>query len=131
MCNPGVVFVASSHHTTRKPPAGIVVGGKTNFRVLLSSVRLQPSRTAVLPPVFSNSIQSGCVPAFATEVKFVAAIIVAFIVIQVSAKLGMRTINALLDSAPAGAQQKIIAAVEGLPRILDCHSVRIRSAGHQ
>jgi cation diffusion facilitator family transporter len=61
----------------------------------------------------------------------IAAIIVGFIVIQVSAKLGMRTINALLDSAPAGAQKKIITAVEGLPQVIDCHDVRIRSVGHQ
>lgn len=61
----------------------------------------------------------------------IAAIIVGLIVIQVSAKLGIRTINALLDSAPVGAEEKIISAVEALPNILDCHSVRIRLAGHQ
>ena len=60
VCSPGVVFVASSHHTTRKFPAvSVVPGGKTNFRALLSSVRLQPSSVASVPPVFCNSIQSG------------------------------------------------------------------------
>jgi cation diffusion facilitator family transporter len=61
----------------------------------------------------------------------VAALIVGLIVIQVSAKLGVRTINALLDSAPAGAREKIIVAVTALPNIMDCHSLRIRSVGHQ
>jgi len=61
----------------------------------------------------------------------IAAIIVGLIVIQVSARLGIRTINALLDSAPAGAEEKIVNAVEALPNVLDCHSVRIRLAGHQ
>ncbi len=61
----------------------------------------------------------------------VAAIVVGLIVIQVSIKLGIRTVNALLDAAPAGAQEKIRTAVEELPEILDCHNVRIRSVGHQ
>jgi cation diffusion facilitator family transporter len=60
-----------------------------------------------------------------------SAIIVGFIVITVSLKLGRRTIDALLDVAPAGLEQKIIAIVEGLPHIKDCHNVRIRSLGHQ
>jgi cation diffusion facilitator family transporter len=61
----------------------------------------------------------------------VAAIIVGMIVIMVSVKLGVRTVGALLDTAPAGAEAKIVAAVQELPSVLDCHSVRIRSAGNQ
>ncbi len=61
----------------------------------------------------------------------VAAIIVGLIVIQISAKLGIRTINALLDSAPVGAEEKIVDAVQALPDVLNCHSVRIRTAGSQ
>jgi len=61
----------------------------------------------------------------------VAAIVVGLIVIQVSVKLGVRAINALLDSAPKGLDAKIVAVVESLPRIVDCHSVRVRSTGHQ
>jgi len=60
-----------------------------------------------------------------------AAIIVGLIVIQVSVKLGMRTVNALIDSAPAGLEERIIRAVEQMPDVLDCHSVRVRSAGSQ
>lgn len=61
----------------------------------------------------------------------IAAIFVGLIVIRVSIKLGMRSINALMDVAPAGLDRKIIATVEGLPNIVDCHSVRVRSLGHQ
>ena len=69
--------------------------------------------------------------AFLHYADTVAAIMVALIVIQVSAKLGMRTINALMDSAPPGAEEKVIAAVHALPDILDCHKIRIRSIGHK
>lgn len=61
----------------------------------------------------------------------VSAIIVGLIVIQVSMKLGRRTVDALLDAAPPGLEQKIIGIVEGLPHIKGCHNVRIRSLGHQ
>ena len=61
----------------------------------------------------------------------IAAIFVGLIVIRVSIKLGMRSINALLDVAPAGLDRKIIVTVEGLPNIVDCHKVRVRSLGHQ
>jgi len=61
----------------------------------------------------------------------VAAIFVGAIVIKISIKLGKRTIDALMDSAPSGLQEKVINAIEALPPIIDCHSVRIRSLGHQ
>jgi len=59
----------------------------------------------------------------------VAALIVALIVIYVSIRLGHRTINALLDAAPEGLEQKIISAVEFLPGVMDCHNVRMRYIG--
>lgn len=61
----------------------------------------------------------------------VAAIVVGLIVIQIIVKLSMRTINALLDSAPPGLDKKIIGAVEALHGVKDCHNVRIRSFGSQ
>lgn len=61
----------------------------------------------------------------------VAAILVGLIVIKISFKLGRRTIDALLDSAPEGFDKKVIATVEALPNIIDCHNVRVRSLGHQ
>ncbi len=59
----------------------------------------------------------------------VAAIIVAIIVIQVSAKLGWRSVNALLDAAPAGLEEKIVAAAEAAPGVRNCHNVRVRASG--
>jgi cation diffusion facilitator family transporter len=61
----------------------------------------------------------------------VAAILVAVIVVQVSVKLGWRTVAALLDSAPAGVEERIVGAVEALGGVTDCHHVRVRSAGPQ
>lgn len=59
----------------------------------------------------------------------VAAMIVALIVVYVSFELGNRTIQALLDAAPAGQQESIVRAVEALEGVQDCHAVRIRPSG--
>jgi cation diffusion facilitator family transporter len=59
----------------------------------------------------------------------VAAIVVAVIVVQVSVKLGLRTVSALLDTAPAGLEEKIIETVEALPGVSNCHNVRMRYSG--
>ncbi len=59
----------------------------------------------------------------------IAALVVALIVIYVSAELGYRTIQALLDTAPKGATEQIIAKVQKMKGITDCHAVRIRPSG--
>jgi cation diffusion facilitator family transporter len=59
----------------------------------------------------------------------VAAIAVALIVVQVSVKLGLRTSQALVDAAPEGVEEKVIAAVEALPGVTNCHNVRVRYSG--
>ncbi len=61
----------------------------------------------------------------------VAAIGVVFIVLYISAKLAIRTVQALLDVAPTGLRKKIIEEVEALPGIRNCHDVRIRYSGAQ
>jgi cation diffusion facilitator family transporter len=61
----------------------------------------------------------------------VAAITVGMIVVYISIRLGIRTVQALLDVAPMGMEKKVIAAVEALPGIADCHSVRLRYSGPQ
>ena len=61
----------------------------------------------------------------------IAAVIVAAIVIQISIKLGRRTIDVLLDVAPKGLDVRIIKEVKALPAVIDCHNVRIRSLGHK
>ncbi len=59
----------------------------------------------------------------------VAALVVAFIVISVSIRLGMRTIAALIDESPEGAEAELTAIVETFDGVLDCHSVRVRTSG--
>jgi cation diffusion facilitator family transporter len=61
----------------------------------------------------------------------VAAIMVGLIVVYVSIRLGIRTIQALLDVAPSGMEKKIKSAVEVLPGVTNCHSVRMRYSGPQ
>lgn len=68
---------------------------------------------------------------FLAQADAVAALFVALIVIWVSARLGLRTVNALLDRAPAGLREEITSAVETLDGVEDCHNVRLRHAGPQ
>jgi cation diffusion facilitator family transporter len=68
---------------------------------------------------------------FLRNADSVAAIMVGLIVVYISIKLGIRTIQALLDVAPSGIENKIIAAVECLPGVADCHNVRFRYSGPQ
>ncbi len=69
--------------------------------------------------------------AFLRQADSVAAIMVGLIVVYVSVKLGVRTVQALLDVAPSGIEKKIISAVEILPGVTDCHNVRVRYSGPQ
>jgi len=69
--------------------------------------------------------------AFLRQADSVAAILVGLIVVYVSIKLGIRTIQALLDVAPSGIKKKIISVVEVLPGVTDCHNVRVRHSGPQ
>jgi len=59
----------------------------------------------------------------------VAALVVALIVIYISAELGWRTISGLLDTAPKGLTEKIETAAVAIPGIVDAHAVRIRPSG--
>jgi len=60
----------------------------------------------------------------------VAALVVAAIVIFVSGKLGIRSIQALLDAAPKnGERDRIVKEVSKMEDIADVHAVRIRSSG--
>jgi cation diffusion facilitator family transporter len=59
----------------------------------------------------------------------VAALVVALIVIFVSAELGWRTIQALLDTAPKGIADQIVKGVAEMNGIEDCHAVRVRPSG--
>lgn len=61
----------------------------------------------------------------------IAALIVAGVIIWVGWRLGRRTLEALLDVAPAGLQQKITSAVEQLEGVLGVDRVRLRRAGQR
>ena len=61
----------------------------------------------------------------------VAAILVAVICLYVIFELGMRSIYALIDSAPAGMENAVVAAAEAVPGVVNCHRVRIRASGPQ
>ena len=67
--------------------------------------------------------------AFLRHADALAALLVAFIALWITATLGLRTIRALLDAAPAGLAPQIVAAVAALPGVVDCHKVRIRPSG--
>jgi cation diffusion facilitator family transporter len=61
----------------------------------------------------------------------VAALVVAAVVVYVSWRLARRTIDALLDAAPAGVRGRIIAAVRRVDGLLEIDRVRIRRAGNR
>ncbi len=61
----------------------------------------------------------------------IAALVVAAIVIWVGSRLGKRTLDALLDVAPAGLQERVTKAVEGLEGVLSTERVRVRRAGNK
>ncbi len=67
--------------------------------------------------------------AFLEKADPVAGLVVAAIVVWVSVKLGVRSIQALLDASPAGVAEKIKARVEALEPVVDCHAVRVRHSG--
>ena len=60
-----------------------------------------------------------------------AALGVAAVVISVAARLGRRTADALLDTAPAGLQERVARAVEELEGVLHTERVRVRRAGNR
>jgi cation diffusion facilitator family transporter len=67
--------------------------------------------------------------AFLEKADAVAALMVAAIVVVVSGKLGLRTIQGLLDASPEGVADQIKARVEAMERVIDCHAVRVRHSG--
>ena len=68
---------------------------------------------------------------FLKEADALAALGVALIVIVVSIRLGMRTVQALADVAPTGLEEQITATVETVPGVINCHNVRVRYSGPQ
>ena len=54
---------------------------------------------------------------------------VSVLAIWVCWQLGRRTVDALVDSAPAGMEERILAAVSAVPGVRDCHNIRVRYSG--
>jgi cation diffusion facilitator family transporter len=67
--------------------------------------------------------------AFLRQADAVAALGVSFVVVKLSVKLGRRTIDALLDTAPDGLEQRVATAVEAVPGVRNCHQLRLRYSG--
>ena len=68
--------------------------------------------------------------AFLEKGDAIAALVVAIIVIFVAGQLGVRSIQALLDSAPRnGEHETIIREVGRIRKVANVHAVRIRSSG--
>jgi cation diffusion facilitator family transporter len=67
--------------------------------------------------------------AFLQNADAVAALGVSVLVVWVSAQLGRRTVDALMDTAPAGMEARITATVEAVPGVRNCHNIRIRYSG--
>jgi divalent metal cation (Fe/Co/Zn/Cd) transporter len=61
----------------------------------------------------------------------VAALFVAGVIVSVSWRLARRTVDALLDAAPAGVRVQIIDAVSRVDGVLEIGRVRIRRAGNR
>jgi len=61
----------------------------------------------------------------------IAAIFVAGVIVFVSSRLARKTVDALLDTAPAGARTQIISALGHVDGLLEVDRVRIRRAGNR
>jgi cation diffusion facilitator family transporter len=68
---------------------------------------------------------------FLQRADSVAALGVAIMVVYVSLRMGLRTVEGLLDAAPTGMAEKVKVMVESMDEIKDCHAVRVRTSGPQ
>jgi cation diffusion facilitator family transporter len=65
-----------------------------------------------------------------SEADPVAALFVAGVIIMVSTQLARKTVDALLDTAPKGARNEIMRALDRVEGLLEVDRVRIRRAGN-
>src|SRR5262249_28914706 len=61
----------------------------------------------------------------------IAALFVAGVVVSVSWRLARRTVDALLDAAPAGIRNQIMETIRNVNGVLEVDRVRIRRAGNR
>lgn len=107
-------------------------------RVLFAAARKHHSQALEADALhFQTDIWSSAVVIFglvATKLGYpaadaVAALGVSAVVVWASVRLGRRTVDALLDSAPEGMEQQIAGIVAAVPGVRDCHNLRIRYSG--
>jgi cation diffusion facilitator family transporter len=60
-----------------------------------------------------------------------AALAVAGIIVYISARLGKRTVDALVDAAPKGTSAQISDAIARVPGVIDHDRIRVRQSGNQ
>ena len=60
-----------------------------------------------------------------------AALVVAAITLYIGVRLGKRTVDALVDRAPAGASAEIARQIAGLPGVVGHDRIRVRGSGQQ
>jgi cation diffusion facilitator family transporter len=61
----------------------------------------------------------------------VSGLVVAGVILWVGSRLGMRTLDALLDAVPRGLQEEIFRAIGRMEGVRDVHRVRLRRAGNR
>lgn len=59
----------------------------------------------------------------------VSALAVACIAVVVTVRLGVRTLHALMDAAPADIEERIVRAAQNVDGVIDCHRIRYRYSG--
>jgi cation diffusion facilitator family transporter len=59
----------------------------------------------------------------------IAALFVAVLVVFGAARLGRSNVNALMDGAPAGAEENLRSAIASLPGVAEVRALRVRSSG--
>ncbi len=59
----------------------------------------------------------------------IAGLIVSFIVISISYRLGKKSFDALIDKAPSGLKEEIESIVNEIPEVLISHDIKVRESG--
>jgi cation diffusion facilitator family transporter len=59
----------------------------------------------------------------------IAALIVAFIVLTISFRLGKKSFDALIDKAPKGLSEEIFSILKNIPGVKEFHDIKVRESG--
>ncbi len=88
------------------------------------------STTVILGLVLVSLAETRHLPRL-EQADSVAALTVASIMIYISLRLGSRSVNALVDAAPAGTSARIAASLAGVSGVVDHDRIRVRQSGRQ